>query len=276
MIDVGRIYTLEIVKIVKIGAFLQKGDKEILLPLKYLPKDAKEGQSIEVFLYTDSEDRLIATTLKPYAMLGEIALLKVVDKNNFGCFLDLGIAKDLFMPTLKPQNYPLKSNVAVLVSVDREGRLIAKNDIKPYLKDLKKSNLKTFSEVEIIPFRATELGYECVINGEFLGLVYKNEVFNKNFLNQKYKAYIKKIYPNGKCDLSLKPPMQKSNEKEEAKRVLEILEQKGGKMEFNYDSTPQSILENFSMSKKAFKRALSELVKNKQIILENGNITKKI
>ncbi|WP_245892431.1 CvfB family protein [Helicobacter valdiviensis] len=270
MIDVGRICNLEIVKIVKIGAYLQKGDKEILLPLKYLPKEAKEGQNIEVFLYTDSEDRLIATTLKPYALRGEIALLRVVDKNNWGCFLDLGIAKDLFMPT--KQNYPLGSNVAVLISTDKEGRLIAKNDIKPYLKDLKRSNLKVFSEVEIIPFRVTNLGYECVINGEFLGLVYKNEVFSKDFLNKKYKAYIKRIYPNGKCDLSLKPPMQKSDTNKEACKVLEILKEKGGEMKFNYDSSPQSILETFSLSKKAFKRALSELIKNNQILLENGII----
>lgn len=204
--EIGICKELKIARFAKAGVYLQNGQEEVLLPNKYLPKDAKIGDKISVFLYTDSEDRPIATTLMPKAQMGEIAILKVVDKNNFGCFLDLGIAKDVFMPSKIPQKYPLGSEVAVFLSVDRENRLLAKENIKPYLSNFCESlrHFKAGFEVKIIPFRVTPLGYECVINGVNLGLLYKNEVFEEVPLFREREGFIKRIYSDGKCDLSLK------------------------------------------------------------------------
>ena len=174
--DIGLCKQLEIVRIAKPGAYLLSGLDEILLPNAYVPKDAKVGDKVAVFLYTDSNDRPVATTLIPKAQRGEIALLKVVDKNNLGCFLDLGIAKDIFMPTKSPEHYKIGSKVAVFLTLDRESRLIAKVNIKPYLDNTHLKGLKVGTKVEIIPFRSTPLGFECVVNGKGLGLLYKNEM----------------------------------------------------------------------------------------------------
>ena len=263
MKDVGCIKRLEIAKIVSIGAYLKKDDSLVLLPVRYLSSTLKEGDFVDVFLYTDSEDRLIATTLNPLALLGEIAALRIVDKNNYGCFLDLGIAKDIFMPTKSSEPYKVGSYVVVFIDKDKEGRLIARHNIKSYLKNIKDSSLKVFCKVSILPFKRTNLGYECVINGKYLGLVYYNEVFIKDFLFNKQVGYIKRIYKGGKCDLSLKPPMEKS--KSQAERVFMILKSNGGVMKFGYDSSPQEILEVFEMSKKSFKKSLSDLITEHKI-----------
>ncbi|WP_238699175.1 S1-like domain-containing RNA-binding protein [Helicobacter sp. MIT 05-5294] len=269
MIEIGVCKELRIVRFAKVGAYLQSGSEEVLLPNKYLPKDAKIEDKLQVFLYTDSEDRPIATTLTPKAQRGEIAALKVVDKNNFGCFLDLGIAKDIFMPTNSPQKYPLGSQAVVFVSVDRENRLIAKENIKPYLNNFQEKlrHFKVGFQVKILPFRISPLGYECVINGLNLGLLHKNEVFGKLPLGEQKDGFIKRIYPDGKCDLSLKNPIQKTSSIQEGKKVLEILRQKGGKLNLHYDSDPKEIELVCAMSKKAFKRALSALLKANKITL---------
>lgn len=258
------------------GAYLFDGVDEVLLPNAYVPKDAKIGDKIEVFLYTDSSDRPVATTLMPKAQRGEIAVLKVVDKNNLGCFLDLGIAKDVFMPTKIPQNYPIGSEVAVFLTLDRENRLLAKENIKPYLQNFK-TNLQTMKvgvKVRILPFRKTPLGFECVINGENLGLLYHNEVFGEFMLYEAREGYIKRIYHNGKCDLSLKHPLSKNDKKSESTILLGLLRDRGV-LELNYDSEPMKIYAQCKMSKKAFKRALSALLSESKVVLENGVIKRK-
>ena len=267
------IKTLKIVRFANPGAYLLEGMSEVLLPNAYVPKEAKIGDVLEVFLYTDSSDRPVATTLQPKAQRGEIALLKVVDKNSLGCFLDLGIAKDIFMPTKIPQNYPIGSEVAVFLTLDRENRLLAKENIKPYLCNFQTNlqNAKVGDKVKIIPFRKTPLGFECVINGENLGLLYHNEIFEKFTLYEEKEAYIKRLYKNGKCDLSLKNPFLKKDKKLESKMLLEFLEHQKV-LELNYDSEPSAIYQQCNMSKKAFKRALSELITQGKVVLEKGRI----
>lgn len=269
--EIGVIQELRIARFVEFGAYLQSREEEVLLPSKYLPKDSKVGDRIEVFLYHDSEGRAIATTLTPKAQRGEIALLRVVDKNQFGCFLDLGIAKDLFMPTKTPQKFGLESQVLAFVSTDKQGRLIAKENIKPYLKDFreaKKGEFKVALKVEIMPFRESDLGYECVVNGEYLGLLYRSEVFGGMELFTKQEAFIKRICPNGKCDLSLKPPMAKKDLVSEAKKVLDVLSASGGHLALHYDSAPEEIAAILKISKKSFKKALSTLLEQDKITLK--------
>lgn len=272
MKNVGLVKKLKISKIVDIGAYLDNDGIEVLIPEKYLPENYDIGDFLEVFLYTDSEDRIIATTLTPFATLGELAILEVVDKNDFGCFLNLGIAKDIFMPTKKTYMYPISSKVCVFIDRDKEGRLIARGDIKSYCKSIKDSSLKYFQSVSIVPFRKTNLGYECIINKQYLGLIYNDEVYDSNFLYRETIAYIKKIYPNGKCDLSLKQPLQKK--KSYADDVLYIVKQHGGEMNFNYDSSPEDIAMVFKISKKSFKKSLSELISDNKIELTHNNSIK--
>ncbi|TLD85237.1 hypothetical protein LS70_001430 [Helicobacter sp. MIT 11-5569] len=273
MSSIGLIKELEIVRFANHGAYLLENEEEILLPNKYVPNAAKVGDKIQVFLYTDSSDRPIATTLVPKAQRGEVAVLKVVDKNNVGCFLDLGIAKDVFMPTKIPQNYPIGSQVAVFLTLDRENRLLAKENIKPFLYDFK-TNLKMLkigSKVEILPFRKTPMGFECVVNGENLGLLYHNEIFGEFTLYVAKKGYIKRIYANGKCDLSLKHPLQKSDKNMESKNLLELLKREKV-LQINYDSEPEKIYAQCKMSKKAFKRALGVLLAENKVKLEENTI----
>ncbi|MCI5633486.1 S1-like domain-containing RNA-binding protein [Helicobacter sp.] len=264
--DIGLCKQLEIVRIAKPGAYLLSGLDEILLPNAYVPKDAKVGDKVAVFLYTDSNDRPVATTLIPKAQRGEIALLKVVDKNNLGCFLDLGIAKDIFMPTKSPEHYKIGSKVAVFLTLDRESRLIAKVNIKPYLDNTHLKGLKIGTKVEIIPFRSTPLGFECVVNGKGLGLLYKNEIFGVFALFETYEAYIKRN--DGKCDVSLKHPLRKTALEAESQLLLRVLEQNGGILKLHYDSLPQDIYTQCNLSKKAFKRALSALIKANKVSLK--------
>lgn len=269
--EVGVIRKLKLARFVEFGAYLQDKDEEVLLPKKYLPKDSKINDMIEVFLYHDSEGRVIATTLKPKAQRDEIAVLKVVDRNYLGCFLDLGIAKDLFMPTQNPQKFSINSQVLVFITTDKQGRLIAKGNIKSYLKGLRDCNnqeLRAFSKVEIFPFRKSELGYECVINGEYLGLLHQNEVFGGIEFFVKREGYIKRIYPNGKCDLSLKLPLAKKDSASEAQEVLKKLKESGGHLKMHYDSNPKEIAKIFKMSKKSFKKALTSLIEQDKITLK--------
>lgn len=266
MIEIGTIQKLRVSKIVDFGYYLEHNKEEILLPKKYAKEPLEVDDTIEVFLYTDSDDRAIATTLKPYGVRGEIVSLKVVDKNSFGIFLDLGIAKDLFMPTKTQHHYLINSFVCVLISTDRENRLIALSEFKNHLKNANDYAFKAFEEVDIIPFRKTPLGIECVINGKFLGLVFHNEIFEDLPLHLQKKAYIKKIHTNGKIDLILKKPQ--SGSKNDEVKILDFLKENGGIAHFHYDSNPQEIMKNFSMSKKAFKKALTSLLNQNKITLK--------
>ncbi|MDE5603901.1 MAG: hypothetical protein K2I71_08345 [Helicobacter sp.] len=266
--EIGTIQKLKICKFSKAGAYLQHHKQEILLPNKYLLDTLKIGDEVEVFLYHDSEDRPIATTLKPKALKGEIAILTIKDKNDFGCFLEFGIAKDLFMPSLKPQNFTLGTKIAVFIDTDKENRLIAKYNLKSYLKSFKLPHpFKTSDKVKIIPFRETPLGYECIINKYYLGLLYKNEIFESLNLFEEKEAFIKKIYTNGKCDLCLKNPKEKTNTQKDCQKILKALTQHQGILPLHYDSPPEEILKFCAMSKKAFKKSLTQLLEEEKILL---------
>lgn len=187
--------------------------------------------------------------------------------------MDLGIAKDVFMPTKTLKNYSIGSQILVFLTLDRENRLIAKENIKPYLHSFATNlqKMQVGTKVEILPFRKTPMGFECVINRENLGLLYHNEIFEEFILYKVKVGYIKRIYKNGKCDLSLKNPMCKSDKSLESNNLLRVLKERGV-LELNYDSDPKMIYQQCNMSKKAFKRALSELMSQSKVALENGVI----
>ncbi|MCE3048236.1 CvfB family protein [Helicobacter kayseriensis] len=242
---VGTKIKLEIVKILPFGCIL--GDEEILLPKKYVPCGAKIGDSVEVFIYTDSQDRIIATTLEPYGILGEIVFLEVVDFSEYGVFLDLGIAKDILMPCKNPQRYAKGSKIAVQIGKDREGRLLANQKLR-----FCKYYGKPFVQFDAMPYRKTPLGFECVVCGKFQGMLFVNEVFEDLELGKTYRVQVKKTRKDGKIDLKL---VQKG----EVERLLDVLRQNHGKIPITKDSHPQEIVRVCQMSKKAFKRALVHL-----------------
>lgn len=242
---VGTKARLKVVKILPFGCIL--GDDEILLPKKYAPNEAKIGDEVEVFIYTDSEDRIIATTLEPYGILGEIVCLEVVGIEDFGVFLDFGIAKDIFMPCQNPRRYKRGQRVAVEITKDKQGRLLASQNIK-----FQKYRKSPYVELDVIPYRKSLLGFECIVEKKYQGMLFANEVFETLEFGKSYRAQVKKTRSDGKIDLKLK--MRNPEEK-----LLELLSQNGGRIEVTKESDPREIIAQCQMSKKAFKRALNIL-----------------
>lgn len=242
---VGTKTILEVKKILSFGAILDQ--KEILLPLQYVPKDCKVGDKLEVFIYTDSEDRIIATTLEPYGVLGEIVCLEVVGTSDFGVFLDLGIAKDILMPCKDVNKYKKGQKVAIQIGKDREGRLLANKTLK-----FQKYRGKPYVEFEVLPYRETPMGFECIIRKKYQGMLFKNEIFEPIKLGEKYKAQVKQVRKDGKIDLKLA-------QKNEVDHLLDVLRRHGGRIKLTKESPPEEIAKVCCMSKKAFKRALNHL-----------------
>ncbi|MBE9567107.1 MAG: GntR family transcriptional regulator, partial [Proteobacteria bacterium] len=229
MITIGQSYELEVIKAVDFGFYLDAQNLgEVLLPLKFAPSDLVEGDSIEVFLYLDSEDRPIATTQKPRAKVGEFAYLKVVDTNKFGAFLDWGLDKDILVPFAE-QHRPMEAGRSYLVYLyigDIDGRITASSKIDKFLDDLRPHDFKSGQAVDLIIANSTELGYKAIINHSHWGVLYTNEVFQRLSFGQYKKGFIKRVRPDGKIDLSLQGG-QETRDKY-AKIILIYLNKQGG------------------------------------------------
>ncbi len=267
MIQVGTYNNLEVLRMTRTGAFLDDGKEGLLLPIRFVPKDVEPGQKIEVFVYHDSEDRLIATTLRPIAMVGEMAFMKVVTTTAHGAFLDWGLMKDLFVPRSK-QIQPMEVGETHLVKLyldEQTGRVAATEYIE---QDLSNENheLSVHERVELLLFRKTELGYACIINGKHLGLLYFNEVYQNISIGDKLEGYIKTIRPDLKMDVALGRPGYKKVEGE-AEKILRLLQENEGFLPYHDKSSPEDIYAFFGMSKKTFKMTVGKLFKERKIEL---------
>ncbi len=240
--------------------FQGKQLQEVLLPNKFLTTDMKLGDMLEVFLYTDSSDRLVATTQAPKAQLSQIVSLRVVSHSKNGCYLDMGLDKDIFMPTKFPQKYKLDSDVLVHITQDKSQRLIAKLGIKDILVPCRDKSLRQ-KRVRILPFTHTPLGIGCVVEGRFYGLVYEYQ--EALHIGVESYAFVHKVRDDGKLDLVLQSA---SNATNDANKILESLQEKGF-LPLCYDSDAKEIFATFGMSKKAFKRALGILLNQNKIRL---------
>ncbi len=261
----GQYHQLAIQRINASGAFLDDGDKGLLLPGKFIPKDAKVGDVLEVFVYHDSEDRLIATTTKPKAVLGDIANLKVVSTTNQGAFLDWGLMKDLFVPRSK-QRTGMRVGGYYIVKIytdEQTGRVVASEKIEPFLSN-ETLTVKEKEIVDLLVYRTTNLGYEVIINNQHIGLVYFNEVFQKLALGDTLKGTIKTIRPDNKIDVSIGQTGYKKVVNEETK-ILDLLREHNGYLPFHDKSDPEEVYEFFGMSKKTFKMTLGKLYKERKI-----------
>jgi len=259
-LELGVINTLVIDRLTTPGAYLMAKDGEdVLLPGPYLTPEMKEGDMVDVFLYTDSEDRLVATTKKPTAMLDEMALFEVVDTAPFGAFMDWNLSKDLLVPNMF-QKTPFKVGEKRFIRViydERTHRLVGTEKLGDFL-DKKVVGLAANKEVEILIISKTPLGFKCIVNDKYEGLIYHNEIFENIALGDKRVAYVKTVRKDGNIDLTLRKPGSKksggSNEK-----VLALLTQNKGIMPYNYKSDAQLIKDVFGLSKKEFKRTLTSL-----------------
>ncbi|MCB0629577.1 MAG: S1-like domain-containing RNA-binding protein [Saprospiraceae bacterium] len=275
MLNIGFYNTLQYGRETRHGVYLQDAEgQEVLLPRSEVSDDLnEEGAEIEVFLYTDSEDRLIATTLHPKVIRNEFAFLQVVEVSGVGAFLDWGLkGKDLLVP-FSEQQQKMKKGEWHLVYVyldELTNRLVASGKINRFF-EKQMMELKTGEEVEILVGRQTDLGFNVVVNNRYKGLIYANEIFQTIRPGFRLKAYVARIREDGKLDISLRPPGYAKVEPN-AEKILELLNQNGGFLGLTDKSDPELIKSQLSMSKKTFKKAIGTLYKKRLIRLEDGGI----
>ncbi len=272
-LELGIINTLRLDRLTTPGAYLMAQDgNDVLLPGPYLTQDMKEGMLIDVFLYTDSEDRLVATTNKPTAMLDEMALFEVVDTAPFGAFMNWNLSKDLLVPNMF-QKTPFKVGEKRFIKViydERTHRLVGSEKIGDFL-EKKVVGLAVNKEVGILIISKTPLGFKCIVNDKYEGLIYHNEIFENITLGDKKTAYVKVVRKDGNIDLTLRKPGSKksggSNDK-----VLALLKDNKGIMPYNYKSDAELIKDVFGLSKKEFKRTLTSLIDAGKIEVKDTGI----
>jgi len=276
MIKIGNINNLKIIKTVDFGVYLDgENEGEILLPKRYVPENSKIDDMVDVFIYFDSENRIIATTEIPKAMAYECAFLPVVSINeSIGAFLDWGLPKDLLVPLSEQREsmQPNKSYVVYIYIEDRTNRIVASTKINKHLN--KKINFKEDDPVDLLIFEETEIGFNATINNSNVGLLYKNEIFQNITVGQKIKGFIKKIRLDEKIDLCLTKPNY-SNYQDiplNSEKILDYLKAQDGFANIGDKTPPETIYKIFGISKKVFKDALGYLYRNKIIKIEKDGI----
>ena len=272
MMNLGKRQVLTVVKKVDFGVYLGSDDEKVLLPKKQVPEGIEPGDPVEVFLYKDSDDRLIATTNEPKIELGELAVLDVVDTGKFGAFLDWGLEKDLFLP-FKQQTAKVEKGDKCLVSlyVDKSQRLCATMRVyqllstdSPYQKD---------DEVQGIIYDISDnFGTFVAVDNQFSALIPKKDSFGSFRVGQTVTARVAAVKLDGKLDLSVKDKIPMQMDKD-AELILQKMEQLGGMLPFTDKADPELIKKEFNMSKNAFKRAVGRLLKEKKILINEMNIT---
>ena len=273
MAEIGVFNNLRVIKEVDFGVYLDGGEhEEILLPRKYVPENCKVDDNIRVFIYLDSEDRFIATTETPYAMVGDFALLKVVAVESVGAFLDWGLLKDLLVPfgEQSPTMEKDKSYI-VRIYVDKQSnRIAATTRLDRYL-DNTPGNFHAAQEVELLICNQTDIGYKAIINGTHWGVLYSNEVFQPLKSGQKIKGYIKKVREDNKIDLSLhKPGYERVDDITDT--ILNVLKEQGGFISVTDKSSPETINKLFGVSKKTYKKAIGAIYRKRLITMESDGI----
>lgn len=278
MAEIGKFNNLTIIKERDAGVYLD-GDNlgEILLPNRYVPDDFEINDTINVFIYLDSEDRLIATTKEPFAQVGEFALLRVASSNDIGVFLKWGLPKDLFVP-FREQAAPMEvgKSYVVYIYVDKNSqRLVASSRVNRHIEKLnQETKFEPFQEgnlVDIMINAKTDLGFKAIIENRAQGMIFANEVFRKLQRGDKLTAYIKQIRDDGKIDLVLQKPTYQILD-QISQKILEKLELNNGYLEINDKSSPEVISSAFGISKKSFKKGLGTLYKKRLITIDNDGI----
>ncbi len=271
-IELGKYNNLEIIKEVDFGVYLDGGEAgEILMPTKYVPENHKPGDVVKAFVYLDNSERLIATTEKAAAQVGDFAYLEVAWTNKYGAFLSWGVLKDLFVP-FREQKIKMEKGKKYLVYIyiDKETyRIVASAKIDKFISD-EKPEYQSGDEVDIMIWQKTDLGIKAIVDNKYQGLIYQNETFRSLKTGDRTKAYIKQVRSDGKIDLMLQKPGFEFAE-DFSKNILDYLKANNGFSEFNDKSSAEDIYSTFGVSKKVFKKAIGHLYKNHLItISEKG------
>lgn len=273
MVNIGQMNQLKILKRTIYGLFLDGEDLgEILLPKRFVPEEFTVGEALDVFLYLDSEDRLVATTQVPYAMVGDFAYLTLKAVENVGAFMDWGLDKDLFVHyTHQTRDVVPGEKYLVYIYLDESDRISASMRTNKYLKPLPESSDLLNQKVKILVYAKTDLGYKCVVNNEFDGLLYHSEVFEDFKLGTKTDAYVNKIRPDGKIDLILKNSSGDSID-DIATMILDALAANKGTLKINDKSSSEEISKMFKVSRKKFKTALAGLYSKRIVSVTDAGI----
>lgn len=267
-VELGRYNYLEIVKEVSFGLYLDGGDDgEILLPKRYVPEKWEIGDFIKVFIYLDMDERLVATTQQPLIQVGEFALLKTAWVNQHGAFMDWGLMKDLFVPFREQKSaMEVGKKYMVYAYIDSDSyRITATAKIEKYMsKD--KPNYEKGVEVDVVVWQKSELGYRVIVDNEYYGMIYDNEIFENISIGEKRKGYVKNVREDNKIDITLSKSQRESSADFETV-IMDFLKSNGGRISLGDKSSAEDIYSTFGVSKKVFKRTLGALYKARKIRL---------
>lgn len=273
MIAIGQYNLLEVARSTPHGLYLEDKEGEaILLPGKFIPEGTAVGDMLEVYVYKDNEDRPIATTQEPVFTLYECALLEVTDLNAHGAFVDYGVDKELLVP-FREQQEPMQLGKSYLVYMYLDGqtdRLTGSTKIEQFLEE-DPEDLEQGEEVLITIWKESELGFNVVVNNQYKGLIYHNEVFQSLTIGDHLSAYVAQIRPDGKLDIRLEKDGYQKVEPN-AQKILDLLKKRAGFILLTDKSSPEQIKQQLGMSKKTFKKAVGSLYKQKRIQLEDKGI----
>lgn len=272
MIKIGEYNDLEIIKRLDFGIYLGKENVEILMPTKWIPAGAKIGDVLNVFVFRDSDDRLIATTVKPFAIANTFAFLEVKQVNNIGAFMDWGMDKDLLVPFREQATRmdPGNSYVVFVHEDEESNRLIGSSKLLKYIEN-DPVTIQTGDIVDLLVYSETPLGFNAIVNNLYSGLIYKNEIFENIRIGDQLRGYIKNIREDNKIDLSL----QKSGFElvDDVKwRILKLIQEENGFLALTDDSSPEEIKAKLQISKKAFKKAVGALYKERLVTLTDKGV----
>jgi predicted RNA-binding protein (virulence factor B family) len=273
MVEIGKINTLEVVRETDNGLYLDGRELgEILMPKKFITEEVRKLGWADVFVYTDSEDRLVATTEKPFAMVGDFAFLKVVSVSRFGAFLDWGLPKDLLVPFREQKADMVEGrSYLVFLFVDILTKRIAASAKLDKFLDNTPPEYELGDEVQLMIAEETDLGYKAIVNNEHWGMLYKNQLYQTLSQGQKITGYINKVRDDDKIDLLIEKP---GYEKVDAisQKILDELKQNRGFMAVSDNTSPEMINSLFGISKKNFKKAIGSLYKKRMITFDSDGI----
>ncbi len=272
MIQVGNYNVLKVIRAVDFGVYLDDGAEGILLPKRFMPEGLAIGDEIKVFVYHDSEGRLIATNQQPNGVVGDIVKLKAVTVTELGAFLDWGLMKDIFVPKSK-QLRVMRQGADYLVKIyidEQTGRVAATEKLEPFLSN-EQLTVKEKDLVDLIIYRRTDIGYLAIINNVHTGVLHFNEIYRNITEGDKLQGFIKAIRPNNTIDVAAGKPGYVRVE-DEAGKIIRLLQENGGYLPYYDKSDPDDIYAFFSMSKKAFKMAVGKLYKQQKIALAKAGI----
>lgn len=275
MIEIGKYNTLRILRETSVGIYLgDESGEDVLLPNKYCPENFNPGDDITVFVYRDHEERKVATNITPKILLHEFALLKVTAVTDVGAFMDWGMEKELMVP-FREQRQKLETGrwYVVYMDIDKKtDRLFASNKLDKHLKN-EELTVDEGEEVDLLVMQKTDLGYNVIVNNLHKGLVYENEIFKKLNIGDKLKGFVKQIREENKLDISLHPIGYKNFNDPNCELIYKALVENNGNLAVTDKSSTEEIYSQFGISKKAFKKAVGALYRQRKISIQPEGIT---